>query len=642
MTVLPNRNIVRASRSSAVRTEAQVATRSAVERLEDRRLFTVSLLSAIATPISSTPTGDPAAPVIADFDGDTKLDVLVAFPAPSAIASGFIQFGKGDGAGGFAFSTAVDVGIFTGRPVVGDFNNDDLLDIAVTNAFGGEVKVIRGNGNGTFGSISAFAAGVSPEALAAADFNADGFSDLVAGNRSGNSVSVYLGNGTTTLGAATTINTATDPATLAIADFTQDGKLDILVGASGGQGSANGVLQVFTGRADGTFDTTPVATLGPRGVTAVADIDSDNGPDVIIGVSDKDKAVASLNGGIGTFSAVPGSPTSGATKAAVAADMDGDSTTDLVTAVNGRIDILTGNGNGTFAKAVLFDAAGGSGPAVADLNGDGRGDVLTIAAVSGQTANRTLNVSLGRRIGPDLSVAIVSAIPTAALTSQNSDLVVRVTNTGNAKVSETVTLQLYTSEDTTIDDNDALLTQAFPKLNLAPGKSKTFKLKFAFGLTPGVFNLISRVDPSGATGDLNLADNTAISSSTVTVGQAFIDLSAAMPVSPTGTILAANTAKFEIRATNVGNVPAKGRVSFSVVASADAEITEDVDLLLRTKLVNVKLNPGQTKSVKFSIKLAGLPAGSYFFIAAIDQGNAFVDADVSNNVAAGSAPVTVQ
>ena len=71
-------------------------------------------------------------------------------------------------------------------------------------------------------------------------------------------------------------------------------------------------------------------------------------------------------------------------------------------------------------------------------------------------------------------------------------------------------------------------------------------------------------------------------------------------------------------------------------------LTEGVDLLLRTKLVSVKLNPGQTKTVKFSVKLTGLPAGTYFFLGAIDQGNSFVDADTDNNVIAGTAPVIVQ
>lgn len=620
---------------------ARSALRAAVERLEDRRLLTVSLLSAVSTPLSTTPAGDPAAPVVADFDGDDKLDVLIAFPSPSAVDAGYLQFGKGDGAGTFAFSAAVQAGIFTGRPVVGDFNGDDILDIAVTNAFGGEVKVLRGAGDGTFAAATAFDAGVSPEPLAAGDFNDDGLTDLVTGNRSDNTISVYLGNSSTTLSAQTVINTATDPATVAVGDFNQDGEVDILVGASGGSGAFSGVLQVFAGNGDGTFNNSPIATTGPRGVTAVAELDGDNGLDVVVGVSDNDRADALVNNGNGTFTLTPGSTGAAATKAAVAIDMDEDSIVDLVTAVAGQIDVLPGLGNGTFGRAVSFDSAGGSGPAVADVNGDGRADVLTITATAGQTANRSVNVSLGRRIGPDLSVAFAKPVAPSALTGQRGEVTVRITNNGNAKLSRQTPIQLYASTDTTVADGDALLIQSLPRLNLNVGKSKNVKLKFDYPGGAGSYNLIAQVDPQGTTGDLNLFDNAAISATPVVVGEAFVDYSAVLPAVPTTPISENTPVKLTLELTNLGNTTGKGQVNFAVVASTDTTADTSTDVLLRSKLQNIQLKAGQTKNVKLNFKMSAVTPGPYYLLAVVEQAS-FVDSDLSNNTAVGPTQVTVQ
>jgi hypothetical protein len=85
-----------------------------------------------------------------------------------------------------------------------------------------------------------------------------------------------------------------------------------------------------------------------------------------------------LGNGNGTFqSAVNFGVGSGPFSAAVA-DVNGDGRPDLVTANYGSasVSVLLGNGNGTFKAAKNF--AGGSAPqsvAVADVNGDGRPDV---------------------------------------------------------------------------------------------------------------------------------------------------------------------------------------------------------------------------------------------------------------------------
>ncbi|CAF3131648.1 unnamed protein product, partial [Rotaria sp. Silwood2] len=66
------------------------------------------------------------------------------------------------------------------RLAVGDFNNDNQLDIAFNDYDGGQVGVLLGYGNGAFGAPTRFSTGDDsyPVAITAADFNGDGNLDV--------------------------------------------------------------------------------------------------------------------------------------------------------------------------------------------------------------------------------------------------------------------------------------------------------------------------------------------------------------------------------------------------------------------------------------------------------------------------------
>lgn len=643
--------------AAVVRTAALVRTVAAAERLEDRRLMSVSLATPVTTPLSAAPAGDPAAPVVADFDNDGRPDVVVAFPAGTAIDAGFLQVGTGDGTGTFALGAAVDVGRFTGRPAIGDFDGDGLLDLAVADAFGGRVLVLRnatdagGNSAGdpaaiAFAPAVAFAAGVSPEPLAVADFDADGRADLVVGNRSDNTIDVRLGGAGGLLGEAATINTAADPASLAVGDFNLDDALDILVGASGGSGAAAGALQVFAGNKDdtsnpnGTFNPAPIATTGPKGVTAAADINGDGAPDVVVGVDDRDRIDALVNNGNGTFALLRGSTGTAATKAAVVVDLDEDRRLDVLTAVAGRIDVLPGNGDGSFGRVLAFDAAGGSGPAVADVTGDGRPDVLTVTATPGAAAGRALNVSVGQRVGPELTIEILSAPPPAALIGGRGEVTVRVTNNGPEAVNGPVLLQVLASpDDATFDERDPLLLQTSPRLRLRAGQGRNLRLRYNYETDAGTYAVAARVDPFGTTGDLNPANNTALAPTRVVVANPFVDLSGTIPAVPQ-TIAVGGRATVSLVVANAGNVVASGRVGLSLTASADAT-ADAADPVIRPVAARLRLAPGRTKTFRFTFRLPDVPAGDYFLLGLIDTGDAILESTEANNVAVSPARVSV-
>ena len=124
--------------------------------------------------------------------------------------------------------------------VVGDFNGDGKLDLAVVNAGDNTISVLLnstapGAATPSFGSPQVFAVGTNPTIVAQADLNGDGKLDLVVvNNSSAGTVSVLLN--TTQTGASTVsfanhfdFAVGVNPMGLAIGDLNGDGVPDLAV-----------------------------------------------------------------------------------------------------------------------------------------------------------------------------------------------------------------------------------------------------------------------------------------------------------------------------------------------------------------------------------------------------------------------------
>jgi hypothetical protein len=61
---------------------------------------------------------------------------------------------------------------------VGDFNGDELLDLAVANQNSNNASVLLGDGDGSFQTARNFGVGNNTSSIAVGDFNGDGRPDL--------------------------------------------------------------------------------------------------------------------------------------------------------------------------------------------------------------------------------------------------------------------------------------------------------------------------------------------------------------------------------------------------------------------------------------------------------------------------------
>src|SRR6266699_2151245 len=331
------------------------ATSSLLLAFPNRTLAQTPLFNPQTEYVAGSQQG-PSNIVVGDFNGDGKPDLAVANFGDWNV---YVLLGNGDG----TFQVARSV-YFNGGGArfwyiaEGDFNGDGKLDLAVTDYSNNNVSVLLGNGDGTFQAPRTFPVGIHPAQVAVGDFNGDGKPDLVASNVDSNTISVLLGNGDGTFQAAQSLPVGLNPWYFALGDFNSDGILDLAVADYGCSQechpSPSNTVLVLLGNGDGTFRPAPNLTVGngPAGV-AVADLNGDGKPDLVVANFDDNTLSVLLGNGDGTFQAAQNYLVDSAPVFVAVGDLNGDGKPDLAVA-----DLHT------FNISVLINNSGGS-PVVA-------------------------------------------------------------------------------------------------------------------------------------------------------------------------------------------------------------------------------------------------------------------------------------
>jgi hypothetical protein len=337
---------------------------------------------AMSTPSEFTLGNSSRLVAAGDFNGDGKLDLVVANSADNNVS---VFLGKGDG----TFQPAVNysVGSSPFSAATGDFNGDGKLDLVVSNSADNNVSVLLGRGDGTFLAALNYGAGTNPTSVVVGDFNGDGKLDLATANGGSNDVSVLLGNGDGTFQSAVNYGAGAQAHSLAVGDFNGDGSLDLAVANYG----ANNI-SVLLGNGDGTFRVAVEYNAQTQPISvAVGDFNGDGKLDLAVPDLGQDTVSVFLGNGDGTFQpAVTYNTGSGPSSVSVG-DFNGDGSLDLaMPSLRSGVSVLLGNGDGTFQPAVNFSDAsndfGTDSVAVGDFNRDGRLDMAiansTISKIS--------------------------------------------------------------------------------------------------------------------------------------------------------------------------------------------------------------------------------------------------------------------
>lgn len=354
---------------------------------------------------------------LTDLNNDHNVDVV-------ALAGGVTTLlGNGDGTlrthQDFLFISA-SRGI-----VVGDFNNDQKPDVAVIGLF--VIDFLSGNGDGTLSEHQGYGGMTQTTAIAVGKFDANGTDDLAVTCYRDNqvsSVSVLLGNRDGTMHARRDLATSTDTyydyiERTALADFNGDGKLDIL-GLKYYSHTPPGVFEIRLGNGDSTFQPPQEFSTGLNPLfVQVADMDGNSTVDVITANYSSTVSVAKGNGD-GTF-AQNADYSAGANPGGVAVgDINGDGKPDVIVTskTNKVFSLLLNNGDGTLQGAVDFSSLGLPGPvAIADVNGDHKADVV-VGASGG------ISIFLGNGDGtfqPRSDVVATNGVAALAVADMNGD-----------------------------------------------------------------------------------------------------------------------------------------------------------------------------------------------------------------------------
>ncbi|HEY7333478.1 MAG TPA: FG-GAP-like repeat-containing protein [Bryobacteraceae bacterium] len=363
-----------------------------------------------AAPVSYPSGGGYSSVAIGDVNGDGFPDI---------VASGIsILFGDGTG----AFPNRCDyVQVTTGDIILTDFDGDGKTDIVVGAGAswvlsGTAVAVLYGRGDGSFSGapISPIPGlpnvGNGAIALESADLDGDGIPDLLYADLQ-TGIAALHGNGDGTF----TVNwQATTPlgfvTSIAIGDFNRDSIPDFAANLY-----ASGVIEVFLGAGDGTFQPPTFFALGSlsgQNRLVAADFNNDGKLDLAVTVGPEYSGTSVtgyieilLGDGKGGFAwndaitAVPGPVM------LTAGDFNNDGVLDLAVATAGSLDrtgsgisILLGKGDSTFSTASsLTFASAGYLLTAADFNLDGKLDLAVLTESS--TGQNGIAILLGRGDG---------------------------------------------------------------------------------------------------------------------------------------------------------------------------------------------------------------------------------------------------
>ena len=275
-----------------------------------------------------------------DFNDDGLIDLAVT----GRNNDGLMLLLMGSAETGFDPAVPLEFGRQSDWVAAEFLDGDFHVDLAVAPRGGvGKVAVFKGAGGGVFGARGDYPVGRGPTHMAARDFDGDDDTDLAVMDNSSGTVTLLLNDGNAVLTSSGQINHVgrlgrglAGAFYLTAADF--DGDLDIDVAVA----RASGYVTVLLNNGDATFARPVHYTAGTVTGIAAGDVDDDGDIDIVFG--------------------------------------------DLTLLAPGFLGVLRNQGNGLFGDVAKFPMPGNTMwfVALADLDGDGLLDPIVSDALGSQ------------------------------------------------------------------------------------------------------------------------------------------------------------------------------------------------------------------------------------------------------------------
>lgn len=337
-----------------------------------------------------------------DFNNDGLLDLAIS-------ASNRINIFIGDGNGGFSYgNTFVPTLVATHitNLIALNFDNNANLDLSYSE--NGSLFFLSGNGLGGFTSNNVSGIGcLNPGTIFADNINNDAHTDIIVGSNCNPAFYSYHGDGN---GAVTSATFANGPAngpnvnSVITHDFNLDGLKEIIVTLR--NFSSIGVYNGSSTNSYTNFVTYPV--IGAPIVIKKGDLNGDGFIDLVslntltVGYS------VLLGTSNSTFNAAVTTSLNSTAKSMDVADFDLDGKLDMAVSFDDAVDnikVYKGNGDGTFSSSA-FTLAVGNDPArfaAIDLNNDGKKDIVCANRAS-NTLQIWMNGNVNINTTPSYSV----------------------------------------------------------------------------------------------------------------------------------------------------------------------------------------------------------------------------------------------
>ncbi len=218
---------------------------------------------------------------------DRNLDIVLKTSVQGGPIIG-LMLGNDDG----SFRNLMTIGPETSYPPqqIVDFDSDGIPDIlfllgSSSQAIVNNVAVMRGNGDGTFQSPTIISNATNVGSAMLTDVTGDSIPDLILRSDvfANSFVRVQVGNSDHSFQSPKTFTTGNSPYSIAIADVNGDQKPDLVVG-NRGSGRVVGSVGILIGIGDGTFQNMQTVGTGSHFVNfvTVTDLNHDDSPDLLV------------------------------------------------------------------------------------------------------------------------------------------------------------------------------------------------------------------------------------------------------------------------------------------------------------------------------------------------------------------------